>query len=100
MLRYNITDIDPSFTVGELELNRQRVIKKLQQEGMFGLNAELRLPSIIKRIAIVSSATAAGYRDFMKHISPEQSGVNIDFVLFQIQRQQQCLSFFLLCRIH
>ena len=86
-LSLNITDIDPSFTVGELELNRQRVIKKLQQEGMFGLNAELQLPSIIKRIAIVSSATAAGYRDFMKHLGGNSYGLGFYTKLFEAPMQ-------------
>ena len=86
-LSLNITDIDPSFTVGELELNRQKVIQRLQQEGMFGLNAELSLPSIIKRIAIVSSATAAGYRDFMKHLGENGYGFTFFTRLFEAPMQ-------------
>ncbi len=86
-LSLNILDIDPSYTVGELELERQRVIKRLQQEGMFDINPQLPLATLPKRLAVISSPTAAGYRDFMKHISPERSGVNIDIQLFQASMQ-------------
>ena len=86
-LSLNILDIDPSYTIGELELERQRVIRRLQKEGMFDINCQLPLATLPKRLAVISSPTAAGYRDFMKHISPEQSGVNIDFVLFPASMQ-------------
>ena len=86
-LSLNILDIDPSYTIGELELERQRVIKRLQQEGMFDINCQLPLATLPKRLAIISSPTAAGYRDFMKHISLEQSGINIETVLFAASMQ-------------
>ncbi|MBR5857051.1 MAG: exodeoxyribonuclease VII large subunit [Bacteroidales bacterium] len=86
-LSLNILDIDPSYTIGELELERQRVIRRLQQEGMFDINGQLPLTTLPKRLAIVSSPTAAGYRDFMKHISFEESGVNIDTQLFSASMQ-------------
>ena len=78
-LSLNIYDIDPSFTVGEIELQRQRVIKRLQDEGMFGVNAQIGVPSLPKRVAVVSSETAAGYRDFMKHL--EGNGYGFGFMV-------------------
>lgn len=86
-LSLNVTDLDPSYTVGELELERQRVIKRLEEEGMFGLNQQLLLPTLPARIAIISSATAAGYRDFMKHISEVESGISIHTELFPAAMQ-------------
>ncbi len=86
-LSLNILDIDPSFTIGELELERQRVIKRLEQEEMFGVNSLLALPTLPKRLAVISSATAAGYRDFMKHLSLEESGVCIHTELFAASMQ-------------
>ncbi len=86
-LSLNIVDIDPSFTIGELELQRRNVIKRLEQEGMFGVNSELDLPLLPKRLAIISSETAAGYRDFMKHLSVEQTGIRLYTKLYSAPMQ-------------
>ncbi len=86
-LSLNITDIDPSFTVGALELQRQQVINRLQQEGMFDINSSLELPLLPKRVAVVSSETAAGYRDFMKHISQNEYGFTIYTKLYPAPMQ-------------
>ena len=77
-----VYDIDPSFTVGELELARQRTIARLQEEGMFGMNAALPLPVLPRRLAVISSATAAGYRDFQRHLSENEYGFRFRTRLF------------------
>lgn len=77
-----VYDIDPSFTVGELELARQRTIARLQKEGMFGMNAALPLPVLPRRLAVISSATAAGYRDFLRHLSENEYGFRFRTRLF------------------
>lgn len=86
-LTLNVLDIDPSFTVGEAEINRQRVLKRLEEEGMFGLNGALPLSPLPARLAIISSETAAGYRDFMKHLSDNEYGVGFYTKLFQSPMQ-------------
>lgn len=86
-LALNIYDIDPSFTVGEIELQRQRVIKRLQDEGMFGVNSQIEVPLLPKRIAVVSSATAAGYRDFLKHLGGNSYGFKFDVKLYAAPMQ-------------
>lgn len=63
-----VYDIDPSFTVGEAELRRREVIKRLKDEGMFEMNSTLELPALPRNFAVISSETAAGYRDFMRHL--------------------------------
>ena len=63
-----ITDIDPSYTLGDVERRRQQTIRTLHEDGVWDMNRELRLPRLTARIAVVSSATAAGYRDFMREI--------------------------------
>jgi len=68
-LSLNITDIDPSFTVGELALKKAETIRHLKEEGIFDMNHELELPIVIQRIAIISSETAAGYSDLLTHLS-------------------------------
>ena len=77
-----IFDIDPSYTVGALELARQRTVLRLQEEGMFGLNALLPLPLLPRRLAVISSPTAAGYRDFVRHIESNEYGFRFSLQLF------------------
>ncbi|WP_418990969.1 exodeoxyribonuclease VII large subunit [Alistipes sp.] len=63
-----ITDIDPSYTLGDMERQRQLTIERLQQEGVWEMNRETQLPPVVQRIAVVSSANAAGYQDFCKEL--------------------------------
>ena len=64
-----ITDIDPAFTLGDMERQRQQTIARLREEGVWDMNRELPLPVPAQRIAIVSSANAAGYQDFRREIA-------------------------------
>ena len=77
-----VFDIDPSFTVGELELARQRTLAKLEAEGMFDMNAQLPLPLLPRRLAVVSSETAAGWRDFQRHLEANEYGFRFRLQLF------------------
>ena len=63
-----IVDLDPRYTLGEIERRRRETIARLQQEGVWDMNRELELPRPMLRIAIVSSNTAAGYQDFMNEL--------------------------------
>lgn len=67
-----IIDLDPRFTLGEVERRRRETIARLQSDGVWDMNRELSLPRPTLRIAIVSSDTAAGYQDFINelHRSP------------------------------
>ena len=69
-----ISDIDPAFTIGEMAMKRQLIIKKLEQEGVFFMNKELIFPAVPQRIAIISSKNAAGYWDFMNHLQSNSFG--------------------------
>lgn len=63
-----IIDIDPRYTLGEIERRRRETIARLKQDGVWDMNRELELPRPTLRIAIVSSDTAAGYQDFMNEL--------------------------------
>ena len=63
-----IIDLDPRYTLGEVERRRRETIARLQQDGVWDMNHELTLPRPTLRIAIVSSDTAAGYQDFMNEL--------------------------------
>ena len=63
-----IIDLDPRYTLGEVERRRRETISRLQQDGVWDMNRELELARPTLRIAIVSSDTAAGYQDFMNEL--------------------------------
>ena len=86
-LSLNILDIDPSFTVGELELRRQKTIERLRGDGCMEMNPSLQLPALPRRIAVVSAETAAGYRDFMKQLHQNENGFKFYTELFAAQMQ-------------
>ncbi len=67
-LSLNIINIDPQYTTGDLKKQRDLTIQKLQQEGIWDMQRMLRLPTVIKRIAVISSSKAAGYEDFMHQL--------------------------------
>jgi exodeoxyribonuclease VII large subunit len=69
-----ISDIDPAFTIGEMAMKRQLVIRKLEQEGVFSMNKELAFPVVPQRVAVISSKNAAGYSDFINHLKNNNFG--------------------------
>jgi len=73
-LSLNIKDIDPTYTVGDMALQRKEIIDRLQKEGVFDMNRELNLPLVPQKIAVISSATAAGYQDFMNQLESNEYG--------------------------
>ena len=67
-LSLQITDLDPSYTLGEVERQKQLTISRLQADGVWDCNREVEMPLLVQRLAVVSSATAAGYRDFCQEL--------------------------------
>jgi exodeoxyribonuclease VII large subunit len=82
-----VVDIDPTFTIGEMARNRMLVIRKLQEEGVFGLNKELPIPDSCNRIAVISSSTAAGYGDFSDQLVSNPFGLVFYTKLFPAAMQ-------------
>ncbi len=81
-LTLKISDIDPSFTLGELEKEKQESIQKLKSEGIFSLNKTKHLPLLPKRIAIISVESSKGYSDFMQVIQKNQWNYQFETFLF------------------
>lgn len=77
-----INDIDPEFSLGVKELERQRTIERLHKEGLMGLQKELVLPQLPYRLAVISAEDAAGYRDFIRHLEENPYGFSFDITLF------------------
>ena len=77
-----VNDIDPEYSLGVKELERQKTIERLQKEGLMGLQKALVLPLLPYRLAVVSAEDAAGYRDFMRHLEENPYGFRVEPVLF------------------
>lgn len=79
----NIIDIDPIFTVGDIQRRKQEIIKRLTEEGLLKLNSLLPLPMAPKNIAVISSNTAAGYGDFVHQLFDNNYGFDYNVTLFR-----------------
>ena len=77
-----VTDIDPTYTIGDMARKRQEIIRQLKEEGVFDLQKELRIPLFAKRIAVISAAGAAGYGDFIRQLEDNDYGFHFDVTLF------------------
>ena len=64
----SVTDIDPAYTLGDLARLRREILARLEADGILNDNKELPLPVLANRIAVISSATAAGYGDFRNQL--------------------------------
>jgi len=78
-----INDIDPAFTLGEMAMKKQQIIRKLEEEGIINMNKELEFPVLPQRIAVISSSAAAGYTDFIKHLTANKYGYCFYIALFE-----------------
>ena len=81
-LSLRIIDIDPSYTLGDLEKEKQETIKKINAEKIFNTNKTLNLPLLPQRIAIISVETSKGYQDFLGKIQSNPWGYKFFHMLF------------------
>lgn len=82
-----VDDIDPNYTMGDMARKRQEIINTLKEEGVFELQKELQLPMFCQRIAVISSATAAGYGDFCNQLADNDYGLQFRTRLFPATMQ-------------
>ena len=73
---YSLTvlDIDPAYTLGDMARRRREILMQLEEEGVLTLNKELEMPVLPQHIAVISSATAAGYGDFCHQLQHNPGG--------------------------
>lgn len=83
----NIKDIDPTFTIGDLERKKREIIEQLQKDGIIDMNRELEFPELPKNIAVISSPTAAGLGDFMNQLETNPYGYRFHVKLFPATMQ-------------
>ena len=86
-LSLQISDIDPAYTMGEVEREKQLTIEQLKADGVLDMNREQTLPLPVQHVAVVSSASAAGYRDFMQEL--KASAYSLRTTLFEAVMQGQ-----------
>ena len=77
-----VSDIDPTYTLGDMAKKRQEIIRQLKEEGVFDLQRELRIPTFAKRIAVISAPNAAGYGDFCHQLEDNEYGFRFEVTLF------------------
>jgi exodeoxyribonuclease VII large subunit len=90
-LKLIIEDMDTSFTIGVLEMQRQAILKEIKDRGLIRKNADTHLPAVVQRLAVISSARAAGWKDFVKHVEDNLYGYDIEIVLFEAAMQGQAV---------
>lgn len=81
-ISFQIHDIDPAYSLGELEKERQETIKTLENEGLLDFNKQYILPEVIQKIAIISSENAAGHQDFIAQLHNNTAGYVFQTELF------------------
>jgi len=86
-LSLNIKDIDPVYTIGDMAMQRREIVERLKTEGVFEMNKELQLPLVPQKIAVISSASAAGYQDFVNQLDNNKQGFVFYIKLFQATMQ-------------
>ena len=77
-----VSDIDPTYTLGDMARKRQEIIRQLKEEGVFNLQRELHIATFAKRIAVISSQHAAGYGDFLRQLEDNEYGFRFEVTLF------------------
>lgn len=83
----NVRDIDPAFTVGEMAVRRAEIIRRLTDEGIVDMNKQLPLPPVPQRVAVISSASAAGFGDFCDQLRNNVFGYTFYTKLFPATMQ-------------
>lgn len=86
-LSLNVRDIDPSFTVGDMALRRAEIVRRLTEEGVADMNKQLPMPLVPQRIAVISSASAAGFGDFCDQLQGNRFGFRFYLHLFPATMQ-------------
>ncbi len=86
-LSLQILDIDPSFSLGELQRQREETLKRLLKEGLLNLNQNLEFPLLPKRIAIISADSSKGLSDFMQVLEENENGYSFVTHLFSAYLQ-------------
>lgn len=81
-LSLKIQDIDPAFSLGQLEVEKRQTIARLKKEGVFEANKQHAFPLLPKRLAVISVESSKGYADFLQIIQGNAWGFRFEITLF------------------
>jgi len=81
-LAFHVIDVDPAYTLGKLELQRQEALDKLRLEKLLDQNKKCQLPDVIQKLAVISSDAASGYQDFLQQLRENAFGYAFDLHLY------------------
>ena len=95
-----VSGIDPTYTLGDMARRRMEIIKTLKDEGVFDLNKQLSFPMFAQRIAVISSATAAGYGDFCDQLANNPYGFAFTTTLFPATMQGEGVEQSIIARLN
>lgn len=88
-LKLVVEDIDATYSIGQMELAKQKILERIKKEGIIDQNKQTKLPPVISKMAVISSPKAAGYADFKKQISENSYGYGFSIHLFPAAMQGQ-----------
>jgi len=86
-LKLIIEDVDPTYTIGKLEIKRQQILEDLLKANLLNKNNQLNLPPVVQRLAVLSSNTAAGLQDYLAQLKNNSYGYSFRNILFPIAVQ-------------
>ena len=86
-LSLNIWNIDPTYTQGDLDKQRQATIRRLTEDGVMDLQKSLEVPTLVRKVAVISAADAAGYGDFCDQLTNNRFGYQFEMSLFAATMQ-------------
>lgn len=81
-LSLNVLNINPTYTIGDMEKAKKEIIAKLIDDGVFDMNKAITFPSVIQNVAVVSSSTAAGFGDFVNQMETNIYGYRFNITLY------------------
>lgn len=81
-LSLHILDIDPNYSLGELQREKEETLKRLAKENLLNRNQKLTFPLLPKRIAVISADTSKGLSDFMQVLEKNEYGYRFYTHLF------------------
>jgi len=82
-----IIDIDPNYTLGALQRERQETLERLNKEGILNANQQVEMALIPKRLAIISQADSKGYSDFVTLLNGHPKRYHFNTFLFEATLQ-------------
>lgn len=77
-----VHDVDAAYTIGKIAVERKKTVDKLKQEGVYFLNKQKVVSSVIQTIAVISSADADGFKDFTTKLNDNKFGIVFHTKLF------------------